>query len=185
MRTKSCSEICASQFTGGGGGIFSIIVLWFAVCKWVCTGGPDQCRGKKNFASGQQCMEVRKSHYPWLKCHDNEEKIDNDYFWGMTIESKLPNQFQWSWHHFCQKTMLYLMKSTNAIFSNIKVTKIERSAFLGHPVSKACMVLTFNPLVTLGNLKMCTSSLPGNNIRNKWNITMAKQRMSIFIIRKS
>ena len=20
-----------------------------------------------------------KSHYPWLKCHENEEKIDNDY----------------------------------------------------------------------------------------------------------
>ena len=21
----------------------------------------------------------QKSHYPWLKCHKNEEKIDNDY----------------------------------------------------------------------------------------------------------
>ena len=21
----------------------------------------------------------QKSHYPWLKCHENEEKIDNDY----------------------------------------------------------------------------------------------------------
>ena len=30
--------------------------------------------------------------------------------------------------------MIYPMKSKYAIFSNIKVTKIERSAFLGHPV---------------------------------------------------
>ena len=21
----------------------------------------------------------QKSHYPWLKCHENEEKIENDY----------------------------------------------------------------------------------------------------------
>ena len=21
----------------------------------------------------------QKSHYPWLKCHENEEKIDNDH----------------------------------------------------------------------------------------------------------
>ena len=34
-----------------------------------------------------------KSHYPWLKCHENEEKIDNYYVWEITIESKLLNQF--------------------------------------------------------------------------------------------
>ena len=33
-------------------------------------------------------------------------------------------------YHSFQKTMLYLMKSKYAIFSNIKVTKIERSFFL-------------------------------------------------------
>ena len=42
---------------------------FFSLC-FVCT---DQ------WASGQQCMEVRKSHYPLLKCHENEEKIDNDF----------------------------------------------------------------------------------------------------------
>ena len=47
----------------------------------------------------------------------------------MTIESKLLNQFQWSRYHSFQKTMFYLMKSQNVIFSNIKETKIERSAF--------------------------------------------------------
>ena len=30
--------------------------------------------------------------------------------------------------------MFYLMKSKYALFPNIKVTKIELSAFLGHPV---------------------------------------------------
>ena len=53
-------------------------------------------------------------------------------FREMTIESKLLDQFQ-SWHHSFQKTMFYLMKVKYAIFSNIKVTKIERSAFLGTP----------------------------------------------------
>ena len=52
-------------------------------------------------------------------------------FWEMTIESKLPNQFQWSWYHSFQKTMFDLMKSKYVIFSNSKVTKIERSAFFG------------------------------------------------------
>ena len=32
------------------------------------------------WASGQQWMEVRKAIIPaWLKCHKNEEKIDNDH----------------------------------------------------------------------------------------------------------
>ena len=25
-------------------------------------------------------MEVRKANYPWLKCHENEEKMYNDYY---------------------------------------------------------------------------------------------------------
>ena len=41
---------------------------------------------------------------------------------------------KWFWYQSIQKTMFYLMKSNYAIFSNIKVTKIERSAFLGRPV---------------------------------------------------
>ena len=70
-----------------------------------------------------------------IKHPENEEKIDNDHVWGMTIHvgSKLLDQFQWSWYHSFQKTMFYLMKSKYAIFSNIKVTKIERSTFLGTP----------------------------------------------------
>ena len=32
----------------------------------------------------------QKSHYPWLKCHENEEKIDNDYILRNDhLESKL------------------------------------------------------------------------------------------------
>ena len=47
----------------------------------------------------------------------------------MAVESILLNQITWSWYHSFQKTIFYLMKSKYAIFSNIKVTKIERSAF--------------------------------------------------------
>ena len=60
-------------------------------------------------------------------------KLPITMFWEMSIESKLLNKFQWSWYHSFQKTMFYLMKSKYAIFSNIKVTKIERSAFGGTP----------------------------------------------------
>ena len=45
-----------------------IVVHKFSLC-FVCM---DQ------WAFGQQCMEVKR-HYPWLKCHENEEKYDNDY----------------------------------------------------------------------------------------------------------
>ena len=61
-------------------------------------------------------------------------KLTMTMFWEMTIELKLLNQFQWSWYHSFQKTMFYLMKSKYAIFSNIRVMKIERSAFWGHPI---------------------------------------------------
>ena len=88
----------------------------------------------------------QKSLYPWLKCHENEEKFDNDYcFKEMTIESKLLNQFHWSWYHSFQKTMFFLMKSKHVIFSNIKVKKIERSTFFWTPgigLQKTCCNLT-------------------------------------------
>ena len=57
--------------------------------------------------------------------------------WLCFKKSILPKQIKWSWYHYIQKTMFYLMKSKYAIFSNIKVTKIERSAFLGTPGIKA------------------------------------------------
>ena len=63
-----------------------------------------------HWASGQQCMEVKKSHNSWPKCHKNEEKIEWLCFWEMTTESNLLNQFHWSWYHSFQKTMFYLMK---------------------------------------------------------------------------
>ena len=51
----------------------------------------------------------------------------------MVVESILLNQIKRSWYHSFQKTMFYLMKSKYAIFLNIKLTKIERSAFFGTP----------------------------------------------------
>ena len=55
-------------------------------------------------------------------------------FLEMVVESILPNQIKWSWYHFFQKTVFCLMKSKYAIFSNTKVTNIERSSFLEHPI---------------------------------------------------
>ena len=54
-------------------------------------------------------------------------------FQEMVVESILPNQIKWSCYHSFQKTVFYLMKSKYALFSNIKVMKIERFAFLGTP----------------------------------------------------
>ena len=34
---------------------------------------------KKNMAYLATMYGSQKSHYPWLKCHEHEEKIDNDY----------------------------------------------------------------------------------------------------------
>ena len=54
----------------------------------------------------------------------------------MTIESKLLNQFSMILVSFFSEDIkcFCLMKSKYATFFNIKVTKIERSAFLGHPI---------------------------------------------------
>ena len=52
-------------------------------------------------------------------------------FQEMVVDSILPNQIKLSWYYSVQKTLFYLMKSKYAIFLNIKVTKIERSAVFG------------------------------------------------------
>ena len=85
------------------------------------------------WASGQQCMEVRKAIIPAWNVTRMKRTLTLTVFWEITIKSKLLNQFQWSWYHSFQKTMFYLMKLKHAIFSNIKVTKIERSASFGTP----------------------------------------------------
>ena len=83
------------------------------------------------WTSRQQCMEVRKAIIPDWNVTRMRRKLTMSMFWEMTIESKLLNQFQWSWYHSFQKTIFYLMKSKYAICLNIKVTKIERSSFWG------------------------------------------------------
>ena len=82
---------------------------------------------------GQQCMEVRKAIIPDWNVTRMKRKLTMTVFWEITIQLKLLSQFQWSWYYSFQKTMFYLMKSKYAIFLNIKVTKIERSAFFWTP----------------------------------------------------
>ena len=106
----------------------------------LCFGSTDQ------WDSGQQCMEVRKAITPDWNVTRMKRKLTMTMFWRMTIESKLLKQFQWSWYHSFQKTVFYLMKSKYAIFSNIKVTTIERSAFWGDTRNtdrKSGMVMPF------------------------------------------
>ena len=75
----------------------------------------------------------QKSHYPRLKCHKNEEKIDNDCVLRNYHTIKTAQPISMILVLFFSEDNVYLMKSKYAIFLNIKVTKIERSAFLGTP----------------------------------------------------
>ena len=68
----------------------------------------------------------QKSHYPRLKCHENEEGNDNDCVTTQPISILVS--------FFSEDHVLYLIKKNIYIFSNTKVTKIESSAFLGHLV---------------------------------------------------
>ena len=79
--------------------------------------------------------------------------------WEITIYSKLLNQFQWSWYHSFQKTMFYLMKAKDAIFSNIKLTKFERSAFFGTPGIQSVRLRSRGSVVRL------------RSSRDKYNLT--------------
>ena len=76
------------------------------------------------WASGQQYTEVRKAIIPAWNVTRMKRKLTMTVFWEITIDSKLLNQFQWTWYHSLQKTLFYLTKLKYAIFSNIKVTKI-------------------------------------------------------------
>ena len=71
----------------------------FSLC-FVCT---------YQWGSGQQCMEVRKAIILDWNVTRMKRKLIMTMFWEMTIESKLLNQFKWSWYHYVQQTTIYLM----------------------------------------------------------------------------
>ena len=123
LETQSFTKFVKSARIIYGG---FIAVHKFSLC-FVCT---DQ------WASGQQCMEVRKSIIPdwtitrtkgnwkWL-CFEKWPLNQNHSTNSMILV-----------HHSFQKTMFYLMKLIfeniaflKYIFHQIKVTKIERSSF--------------------------------------------------------
>ena len=87
---------------------------------------------------GSMCFRAtmygsQKSHYLWLKCHENEEKTDNDYVFRNVHRINTAQPISMNLVSFFHKTILYLLKSKYAIFSNNKVTKFERSTFGGTP----------------------------------------------------
>ena len=77
----------------------------------------------------------QKSHYPWLKRHENEEKIDNDYV--------LRNDHRIKTTQPISMILVSFFSEDNVLSNEIKIcyifeyeiTKITRSAFFfWHPV---------------------------------------------------
>ena len=82
-------------------------------------------------ASGQTMYGSQKCHCPWLKCHENKDKSDNDCF------AKWPQNKNYSTNFYDLGIILFKRQCFNCwnkhdkdmLFSKIKVTKLERSAF--------------------------------------------------------
>ena len=67
-------------------------------------------------------MEVRKAIIPAWKCHENEEKIDNDRILRNDYRIKITQPISMILVSFCSEDgVLDLVKLKYAIFSNIKV----------------------------------------------------------------
>ena len=82
------------------------------------------------WASGQQCVEVRKIHYPCLKCHENEDKIDNDLILRNDQRIKTTQPISMILvSFFSEDKLFYVMKLKYAIFLDIKIKQIECSTF--------------------------------------------------------
>ena len=77
----------------------------------------------------------QKSHYPWLKCHENEDKIDNDYVLRNDHWIKLTQPISMILvSFFSEDNVLSDEIKLCYIFKYQSFKKIEHSAFLGHPV---------------------------------------------------
>ena len=74
-----------------------------------------------------------KSHFPWLKCHTNEEKIENYHVLINDHRIKTTQPISLTLVSFVSEDNVLFDERKNAIFSNIKVTKIEPSTFSGTP----------------------------------------------------
>ena len=74
----------------------------------------------------------QKKHNSWLKCHENEEKIENNYVLRNDHGIKTTQQISMNLVSFFSEDNVSSDEIKNAI-SNIKVMQIERSAFGGTP----------------------------------------------------
>ena len=101
-----------------------IAVHKFSLC-FVCT---DQ------WASGQQCMDIRKATIPAWKCHENEAKVDNDYI--------LRNDHRIKTAQPISMILVSFVSEDNVLSNEIKTYYIveyqsnenRAFAFLGHPM---------------------------------------------------
>ena len=73
--------------------------------------------------------ENQKTIIPDLNCHENEDKFSNDYVLRNDHRNKTTQPIQIITVSFSSEANFYLMKSKSAIFSYIKVTRIDRSDF--------------------------------------------------------
>ena len=122
----------------------------------------------------------RKSHYPSQKCHENEEKIDNDYV--LRNDHRIKTQpISMILVSIFSEDNAYLMKSKYAIFFNIKVTKIEHSTFLGHPVYFTSFLLFVKEHQNFGPWLFSYSESPNQKYRKKeqWHWAKKKKMLAL------
>ena len=122
----------------------------------------------------------QKNHYPWLKCHKHEEKIDNDYVLRNDHRIKSTQPISIILVSFFSEDN-YLVKSKYAIFFNIKVTKIERSTFFGYPLYvyfKSRSIITIHKKLLRIHFRWCRLKL---NV-NSYPLNFREQKVSAILV---
>ena len=114
--TISWNTVTYELFTAG-----IIIVVHYIVLSLFCLHGLMGFLATMNGSP--------KSHYPWLKCHENEEKIENDHVLRNDHRIKTTQPISMILVSFFSEDNV--LSDKKAIYLNIKVTKIERSGYFG------------------------------------------------------
>ena len=77
----------------------------------------------------------QKNHYPWLKCHENEEKIDNDHVLiNATIESNSTHQISMILVSFFSEDKVLTDEIKICYIFEYQSNENRAFIFLGHPV---------------------------------------------------
>ena len=115
----------------------------FSLCfgqQWWRGGGGGEGEEKQQ---QQQWMEVRKAIIPDWNVTRMKRKLTMTVLRNDDKIKTLLNQFQWSWYILFRRQRFIWWRQNMLYFWNIKSTKIERSAFLGHPVKFMVILCAF------------------------------------------